>query len=140
MAFFGHDLLKGTSLWGNLPQLSSMHRVLTRADKERFVRRLDSWIVPGHVVDVCFDDFGCFNQFSNVFYNFPDPFGLKHELERSTKERRQAVRKRPRKYYEKNHTGRVHGCKDLAKTADYPVAFARALFRIWVNAFVQTPP
>lgn len=56
----------------------------------------------------------------------------------ATEEKRQAKRKRPRKYIEKQQNGGVHGCSDLSKTADYTASFARALFNIWHAAFAQS--
>ena len=42
MAFFNHDMLKPTHLWGNLPGLDGMIRVMTDTQKDRFKTRFDT--------------------------------------------------------------------------------------------------
>ena len=41
MAFFGHDMLKRTELYGNLPNVSSLKRVMTKKDRLKFKARFD---------------------------------------------------------------------------------------------------
>ena len=56
-AFFQHDLLKPTHLWGNLPGLEGLSRTMTTAHREKFIARLDSCQIfpnPGFAVSICF--------------------------------------------------------------------------------------
>lgn len=41
MAFFGHDMQKSTDLYGNIPLLSSMKRVMTKSARVKFQQRFE---------------------------------------------------------------------------------------------------
>ena len=47
LAFFEHDLLKPSHLWGNLPGLYQMERTMTSSARKSFKKRLD----PCYVLD-----------------------------------------------------------------------------------------
>ena len=49
--------------------------------------------------------------------------------------KRNAKRKHPREYYKKLPNGQWQGGKDLASSAAYTAAFARALFTCWQSEF-----
>jgi hypothetical protein len=49
MAFFQHDMLKPTHLMGNLPGIEGLTRVMRKADREKFKKRFDAWLVFKHV-------------------------------------------------------------------------------------------
>ena len=49
LAFFQHDMLKPTHLVGNLPGIKGLARVMRKADREKFKKRFDAWLVLKHV-------------------------------------------------------------------------------------------
>ena len=125
LAFFGHDLPKPTHLMGTLPDMSTLTKKMTKADRAKFRARLETRHIIGLKLRI---------KLIMVSSKLLD-------CSSSPQDKRQAKRKIPRKYYikEKKEGDQkkttVQGCKDLAFSAHYPRGFASAIFKLWITAF-----
>ena len=57
----------------------------------------------------------------------------KKQLAEEARRKRKGLKAKP--YYIKHKNGSVSGCKELAKSAEYPAKFAAALFALWHSAW-----